>query len=250
MSPRKPRATATTRQRGARGVEGRERPRKRGRLTPATRQPTVDFGQPEAVQSTWHSEIALPRPLNFELPAMGNIRRTVLALPLLFTGPALLAPGLLPHVAAAGKGLTDAEIYQIDTTAKDFAIDLIDARIWTKDSDEYRQFRRYAPRDTVRIAVYDTDNRRFFENRFTEITGAEYRRALATARAITSYARLDADGQARINQEIYGQATTPERGSDAHTRGRERIARIAGIVAGERQARPAETQGQTGKKDK
>lgn len=142
---------------------------------------------------------------------------------------------------AQERKLTDLEIYQMDSTAKDFAIDLIDARVWTKDSDEYRQFRRYAPKDTVRVAVYDIENRRFSDTRATEMTGAEYRRALATARAIQAYARLDDDAKARINQEIYGQATVPERGTEAHTQGRRRIANLAGIIGGEAHARPAES---------
>jgi hypothetical protein len=136
-------------------------------------------------------------------------------------------------------GLTDAEIYQIDSEGKDYAIDLFAAGVWTKESDEYRQFRRYGPKAEVRIATYDTERRQFTDN-YTVISGAEYRRALAQARSVASYPKLDKEGQARINLAIYGQRTIPERGSEAHNRGRERIARLAGVVAGERHARPAD----------
>ncbi len=180
---------------------------------------------------------------------MGNPRRTVLALPLLLLGPALLVPGLLPLAVAADQGLTEAQIDRTESETKDYVIDLMAAHIWTKDSDEYRQFRRYGARDTVRIATYDSENRRFTDN-VTEITGAEYRRAFVTARAFASYARLDTEAQERINMEIYGQRTRPERGTDAYNRGRDKIATLASIISGEHHARPAQTQDQTGKKDK
>jgi hypothetical protein len=135
--------------------------------------------------------------------------------------------------------LTEAQIAQIDSTAKDFVIDMFAAGVWTKESDEYKQFLRYDPKAEVRIAVYETEGRRFSDNLVTVITGAEYRRSLVTARAIASYPKLDKDAQARINLEIYGQPTTPERGTKPHDRGRERIVRLAFVVAGEAHARPA-----------
>jgi hypothetical protein len=150
----------------------------------------------------------------------------------------LTGPVRLPETFAKDKqSLTEAEIYKMDSISKDFVIDLFSAGVWKKDHDEYRLFTHFEPNASVRIANYDRIKAKF-TSEVTDITGAEYRRALVTAKAFGNYNKLDDEGKKRVNMEFFGQETRPERGSEKHKFAGERLKVALAVVGGEVFTRP------------
>ena len=153
----------------------------------------------------------------------------------LFVGNPILTLGLVPLAAAADKDLSEADIYKMESGSKDFVIDLIAAGVWKKDGDEYKLFAKYDAKKKFDIPRFDEKERKFLENDTFPITGAEYRRALVAVKALApvNYNKLDDDGKKRVNTEIFGQETKPEKGTDAYKAGIDRVKHLVNIIGGE-----------------
>lgn len=162
---------------------------------------------------------------------MKNAQPYILVVTILLMGGVLLVLGPLP-VAGAAEKLTDTEMYKMESGTKDFIIDLIAAGVWTKDSDEFKQFNKYDPKAKLNIPKYN-EKKEDFEKETFPLTGAEYRRILVSAKAFASYNELDKDGQKRVNMEFFGQETKPERGTTKYNAGIDKAKNLIYIILGE-----------------
>lgn len=131
------------------------------------------------------------------------------------------------------KQLTDADIEKMESATKDLVKDLLDAGIWTKTGDEYREFMKYKADAVIPIQV-DLLKRVLLSQKpeVIFIDGAEYRRALALNAAFTpgNYDKLDDRAKRRANKEVFGQEKRPEGGTDAYKAGVETINRVLLII--------------------
>ena len=132
-----------------------------------------------------------------------------------------------------------AALYKMESTSLYFAAAFLDKGIWKEDGDEFALFTLYDPKAAVRVAPYDRVKKDFNLEAVTEISGAEYRRAVATLKAFASYSKLDAEAQRRIDLELFGQETRPAKGTGKHSAGVEKIGKAVEIINGEIVARPA-----------
>jgi len=159
--------------------------------------------------------------------------RVILGLSILLVGSALPTLGTLSVAAAADKALSDAQIKKMESGTEGFVNDLIAAGVWTKDCDEYKQFNKYESKAKLNIPKFDTKAKKYVEGDTAPITGAEYRRALASVRAYANANKLGNEGKKRVNMEFFGQETRPERGTDKYNAGIDRIKNLLYMIAGE-----------------
>jgi hypothetical protein len=147
----------------------------------------------------------------------------------------LFVVGPAARTEAGEQTLTEAEIYKLESGSKDFLVDLIAAGVWKKGDDQFNLFNKYAPEARLRIPRVDAAGKPSSERDFS-ITGAEFRRAVISAKAYASYAKLDDDGKKRAYREFFGQETRPERSTAAYKMGLEKMKRATDILRGEPQA--------------
>jgi len=148
-------------------------------------------------------------------------------------GSALLTFAMLPIAVAEDTALSEAEIYKMESGSKDFVIDLIAAGIWTKDCEQYQQFKKYDPTAKLNIPRWDETTKKYKVDDTFSITGAEYRRALSAAKAFSNYSKLDDDAQKRVNVELFGQEDKPEKGTEKYDAGIDRVRYLLHVISGE-----------------
>lgn len=141
---------------------------------------------------------------------------------------------------------TTAEIYKMESKSLFFAAELLDKEVWKEDSDEFKLFKKYDPKDMVKVAEWDDEKGNFKYLKpdtisVVEISGAEYRRNFSALKAFTSYNKLSEEAQKRVNLEFWGQETRPEKGTKEFTAGKEKIKKAVNVIGGEDVARPADT---------